>query len=165
MVSRLVVAPVLAAFSLTVVACGGSAPQPESEAPAAQSAPAADASHAEHPAGARVFFMQPTDGATVKSPVQFVFGSEQITIAAVPPGEVTTVREGIGHFHLGVDTDCLPAGTVIPKADPWIHFGDGKNTIEMQLKPGPHKFAVQAGDDKHATIAGLCETISITVTE
>ena len=163
MVSRLVVAPVLAAFALTAAACGGSAP-PESQASA--EAPAADASHAEHTAGAsRVFFVQPTAGATVKSPVQFVFGSEQITIAAVPPGEVTTVREGTGHFHLGVDTDCLPTGAVIPKADPWIHFGDGKNTIEMQLTPGPHKFAVQAGDDKHATIAGLCETIEITVTE
>jgi hypothetical protein len=160
MVSRLVVAPVLAAFALTAVACGGSAPQPESSTPAA--APAED--HSQHPSG-RVFFMQPTNGATVKSPVQFVFGSEQITIAAVPAGEVTTVREGTGHFHLGVDTDCLPVGAVIPKADPWIHFGDGKNTIEMQLKPGAHKFAVQAGDDKHATIAGLCETISITVTE
>jgi hypothetical protein len=84
-----------------------------------------------------------------------------LTIAAP---EVTTVREGTG-IPPGVDTDCLPVGAVIPKADPWIHFGDGKNTIEMQLKPGAHKFAVQAGDDKHATIAGLCETISITVTE
>jgi len=163
MVSRLVVASVLAAFALTAAACGGSAPQPESQASAG--AGAAD-EHAGHTAGAsRVFFVQPTNGATVKSPVQFVFGSEQITIAAVPPGEVTTVREGTGHFHLGVDTDCLPTGAVIPKADPWIHFGDGKNTIEMQLTPGPHKFAVQAGDDKHATIAGLCETIAITVTE
>jgi len=142
MTCRLVVVPVVAAFALTAVACGGSAPQPE-----------------------KVFFVQPTNGATVKSPVQFVFGSEQFTIAAVPAGEVTAVRPGTGHFHLGVDTDCLPVGEVIPKADPWIHFGDGKNTIEMQLTAGPHRFAVQVGDDKHATMAGLCETISVTVTE
>jgi hypothetical protein len=64
-----------------------------------------------------------------------------------------------------VDTDCLPVGEVIPKANPWIHFGDGKSVIEMQLTPGPHKLAVQAGDDKHATMTGLCETINITVTE
>lgn len=112
-----------------------------------------------------MFFMSPTDGAMAKSPVVFNFGSEQFTIAAVPPGEVKQVRPATGHFHLGVDTDCLPAGTVIPKAQPWIHFGDGKNTIEMQLAPGPHKFAVQAGDDLHTTTAGLCETISVTVTE
>ena len=35
-------------------------------------------------------------------------------------------------------TDCLPPGTAIPKADPWIHFGDGKNVIEMSLAPGQH---------------------------
>ena len=66
------------------------------------------------------------------------------------------------HYHLGVDTDCLPAGTVIPKADPWVHFGDGKNVIEAQLTPGPHRLAVQAGDDMHRTLPGLCEVINIT---
>ena len=155
------------AAALTGAACGGGAP---AESQATSAAPAADASHEQHPAGAsagRVFFVQPTDGATLKAntDIVFTFGSEQFTIAAVPPGEVTEVRPATGHFHLGVDTDCLPAGAVIPKANPWIHFGDGKNTIEMQLPPGPHKFAVQAGDDRHATLAGLCETISVNVVE
>jgi hypothetical protein len=152
----------LAASSALVMACGGSTPPAEEAAPAA--APAADAAHEGH-TGGRVFFISPKEGATVKSPVQLEFGSEMFTIAAVPAGEVTVVRAGTGHFHLGVDTDCLPVGEVIPKANPWIHFGDGKNAIEMQLTPGPHKLAVQAGDDKHATMTGLCETINITVTE
>jgi hypothetical protein len=83
----------------------------------------------------------------------------------VPEGEVKpeAVRAGMGHFHLGVDADCLPAGATIPKADPWIHFGTGSNFIEMNLTPGPHKFSVQAGDDLHRTVEGLCETISVTV--
>ena len=159
---RLVVGIVLAGSSALLMACGGSTPPAESTTPAA--APAADASHEGH-TGGKVFFVSPKEGATVKSPVQFEFGSDMFTIAAVPAGEVTTVRAGTGHFHLGVDTDCLPVGEVIPKANPWIHFGDGKNVIEMQLTPGPHKLAVQAGDDKHATMAGLCETINVTVTE
>lgn len=154
----------LAASSALVMACGGGSQPPAESASAPAAAPAADASHEGH-TGGRVFFISPKEGATVKSPVQLEFGSEMFTIAAVPAGEVTTVRAGTGHFHLGVDTDCLPAGAVIPKANPWIHFGDGKNAIEMQLTPGPHKLAVQAGDDKHATMAGLCETINITVTE
>jgi hypothetical protein len=87
------------------------------------------------------------------------------TIAPVPEGEVTTVRENTGHYHLGVDTDCLPAGSVIPKANPWVHFGKGNDNIDMQLAPGAHKLVVQAGDDKHATMTGLCETITVTVTE
>lgn len=159
--SRRLVAVPAVVLALFAVACSR-ASQPESQAPAA--APAAEASHEGH-TGGRVFFKAPANGATVKSPVQFEFGAEMFTIAAVPPGEVTTVRPGTGHFHLGTDTDCLPVGQVIPKAAPWVHFGDGKNVIEMQLDPGPHKFAVQAGDDKHATMAGLCETISITVTK
>ena len=111
--------------------------------------------------------MEPKNGASVKSPVHIVFGSDMFTIAAVPPGEIApeAVRANTGHFHLGVDTDCLAPGTVIPKANPWVHFGKGDNTIEMQLTPGPHKLAVQAGDDRHATMTGLCEVINITVTE
>ena len=165
MTMRIGIVLAVVAAALTGAACGGGAP---AESQATSAAPAADASHEQHPAGVstgRVFFVQPTDGATVKTNAVFTFGSEQFTIAAVPPGEVTEVRPATGHFHLGVDTDCLPAGAVIPKANPWIHFGDGKNTIEMQLTPGPHKFAVQAGDDRHATLAGLCETISVNVVE
>ena len=160
MFSRVTVVPVMAAFALTVAGCGGSSPQPESS-----SAPAAD--HGAHAGGGKVFFMEPMNGATVKSPVRLVFGSEAVTIAPVPPGEITEAQVGpnTAHYHLGVDTECLPAGTVIPKANPWVHFGDGKNTIDMQLSPGPHKLAVQAGDDRHATMTGLCETINVTVTE
>ena len=144
----------LAASSALVLGCGGG-PAKNAESTAA---------HEGH-TGGRVFFASPKDGATVKSPVAFEFGSDMFTIAAVPKGDVTEVRPGTGHYHLGTDTDCLPAGSVIPKANPWVHFGDGKNVIEMQLTPGPHKMSVQAGDDKHQTMTGLCETINITVTE
>ena len=162
MAIRVFVALILTVSIVSVTACRGNTPQSESQ-PQAGAAPAASsADHGGH-AGGRVFFVQPANGATVKSPVTFVFGSDQFTIAPVPPGEVKEVRAGTGHFHLGVDADCLPAGEVIPKAQPWIHFGDGKNTIEMQLTPGMHKFSVQAGDDKHATMTGLCETITVNV--
>ena len=33
----------------------------------------------------------------------------------------------------------------------------------MQLAPGEHKLVVQAGDDKHATMTGLCQTITVSV--
>ena len=112
----------------------------------------------------RVFFVQPDDGATVTSPVQVVFGSENIEVAAVPE-DVESPRQGTVHYHLGLDTECLPPGTTIPQADPWIHFGDGSNQIEMQLAPGEHTLTVQAGDDQHVTMEGLCRTVSITVEE
>lgn len=160
MSSRLAM-PVLAMLALLAVACGGS-DAPEPETPAAE--PAAEPASA--PAGPRVFFMQPRNGDTVTLPLQFVFASDMFEISAVPAGDLTEARPAVGHYHLGVDTDCLPAGTVIPKADPWIHFGMGNNDISFDeggLTPGPHKFSVQAGDDLHRAIEGLCETIEITV--
>src|SRR4051812_15471015 len=65
---------------------------------------------------ARVFFIEPKNGATVTSPVHLVFGVEDFEISAVPQGTVETARPGVGHHHVGVDANCLPAGTVIPKA-------------------------------------------------
>jgi hypothetical protein len=166
MAFRVFGALVLTAAMAAGAACGGSSPESQ---PASTAAPAATpaADHAAHPGGGKVFFAEPKNGATVKSPVHIVFGSDMFTIAAVPPGEIApeAVRANTGHFHLGVDTDCLAPGSVIPKANPWVHFGKGDNTIEMQLTPGPHKLAVQAGDDRHATMTGLCEVINITVTE
>src|SRR5580765_1401841 len=64
---------------------------------------------------ARVFFIEPKSGATVSSPVKMKFGSEGIEIAAVPPGDVTTARPGIGHYHIGVGVACLPTGKTIVK--------------------------------------------------
>jgi Domain of unknown function (DUF4399) len=145
--NRVITGVVLAACALGATACTSTSP------------PASG--------GRKVFFVQPKNGDTIKTLSTFRFGNEQVTIAAVPPGELTPeqVRPGMTHYHIGVDTGCLPPGQVIPKADPWIHFGDGKSEIEMQLKPGQHKLVLQSGDDMHRTIEGLCETITVNVVE
>jgi len=110
-----------------------------------------------------VFFVEPKDGATVKSPVHLKFGSEGIMIMAVPPDPITNVRPGMGHYHVGVDTDCLAPGTEIVKGtQSWIHFGKGDDQMDLQLTPGPHKLALQIGDDKHVTMPGLCQQITVT---
>lgn len=148
--NRVIKGVVVAAFALGVTACAEKA---------------AEAPHSG--AHGRVYFAQPKNGDTIKPMTMIQFANEGVTIAAVPPGTITPeqVRPGMTHYHLGVDTDCLPAGQVIPKADPWIHFGDGKNEIEMQMKPGQHKLVLQSGDDMHRTIEGLCETITVNVVE
>ena len=146
--NRIAKTVVLGVWTLAVAACGGGS-----------SAPAAGG-------GGRVFFVSPKNGATIKPMSTIEFGSTGTTVSPVPPGQLTPeqVRPGMIHYHLGVDTDCLPANSVIiPKADPWIHFGDGKNVIEMSLTPGQHRLAVQAGDDMHRTLAGMCEVITVTV--
>ncbi len=162
---RILGGALLAAFTVTAAACGSSEPPP-AEDHAAHPAGAADAP-ATTPGGRRVFFVQPKDGDTIGTMASFEFGVENVTIGAVPPGELTEadVRDGILHHHLGVNTECLAPGMEIPKAEPWIHFGDGKNVIEMALTPGEYKFALLAGDDLHRAIDGLCEVITVTVAE
>jgi hypothetical protein len=150
------------AGTLTAAACGGSEPEPaatETATPPPASAPASTT------AKPRVFFVEPQDGATVKSPVKLRFGIEGYELGAVPPGDVTSARQGMGHHHVGVDTECLPPGTVIPKANPWVHHGGGQTEMDMQLTPGKHTLTLQLGDDTHTTIEGLCSTITVTVVE
>jgi hypothetical protein len=153
-----------AALLIAASACGGSTPP---AAPAGESAaPAATPASPAASGRPRVFFMEPKDGATVKSPVHLVFGIEGYQIQPVPQGTVApeAVRAGVGHHHLGIDQDCLPAGTTIVKGTPsWVHFGTGNNTIDTQLTPGKHKLTLQLGDDLHRTVDNLCETINITV--
>jgi hypothetical protein len=167
--NRLLMAVLAAPFALALAACGSNT----TEEPAATESAAASESHEGHQM-AKVYFKEPADGATVssKSLTKFVFGVDNYQISPVPQGEVTEARPAMGHFHLGVDTDCLPTGTVIPKAEAgatpgaagsWIHFGTGTDNIEMALTPGEHRFAVEVGDDLHRAVEGLCQTITIKV--
>ena len=113
---------------------------------------------------AKVFFIEPKNGATVTSPVHMKFGSSGIEISAVPPGDLKETRPGVAHYHVGVGVDCLPAGKNIVKGTPsWVHFGDGKSEIDMQLTPGKHKLALQLGDDLHNTLPGACQVITVNV--
>jgi hypothetical protein len=155
---KIVNAVTLGLCTVIAAACGGAETPPASGTSAPAATPAS-------PPATRVFFVTPANGATIKPLSTIEFGSSGVTVAAVPPGELKPeqVRAGTIHYHIAVDSDCLAAGTAIPKADPWVHFGDGKKVIEMSLAPGAHRLTVQAGDDMHRTIAGLCETINVTV--
>ena len=155
----------LGAFVLlagVAAACGGSETPSE---PAATAPPAATPASPPPSSGPRVFFVEPQNGATVKSPVHLRFGIENFELAAVPQGTVEATRPNLGHHHIGVDIDCLPPGTEIPKANPWVHHGGAQTEMDMMLTPGPHKLTLQLGDDMHRTIAGLCQTINVTVAE
>ena len=114
----------------------------------------------------RIFFIEPKNNATVKSPVHLKFGIENYQIAAVPEGDVKTARPGVGHYHVGVEQDCLKPGETIVKGTPqWVHLGKGDTEMDMQLTPGKHKLSLQLGDDLHNTVPGLCSTITVNVTQ
>ena len=141
-----------------LVACGGGEPEAE---PMAE-APTAEAPMDRSSTTPSVSFVTPADGATVSSPVAMEFMASNLNISPVPE-EVETPREGIGHHHVAIDTECLPVGEAVPQADPWVHFGDGSETYETLLPAGQYTLTLQIGDDEHRTQEGLCTTISITV--
>src|SRR4030095_15565946 len=140
MAFRVCGALILTAAVAAGAACGGSSPESQPASTAAPAAaPAAD--HSGH-AGGKVFFKEPANGAMVKSPVHLVFGSDMFTIAPVPEGEVTTVRANTGHYHLGVDTDCLSAGWFVDsQSEPVVPLWQG----ERQHRHAAHAGTAQAG--------------------
>ena len=144
----------LAVFVTTgAIACGSGSSGGEVEPRAAADAPLGEP---------RVFFLVPTHETDhpTEIPLGLTFGVENFQISPVPE-EASTPREGLGHYHLGVNAECLPAGEIIPAADPWVHFGDGSDGMELTLEGGEYRFSVQIGDDEHRTLEGLCETITI----
>ncbi len=118
----------------------------------------------------RVFFVTPADGSQHAGDdvIEIEFGAENYPISAIPEGfdpETDTPRAGMGHYHLGYDTGCLPVGEIIPEGQGWQHFGDGSNTTMLENAPArTYSLTVQIGDDEHRTQEGLCTTISIEVT-
>jgi hypothetical protein len=118
------------------------------------------AAGAAHAAGqARVFFISPSDGATVTSPVKVTMGAENFIVE--PAG---TVKAGAGHLHIMVDTDCVAAGKVVPADAAHLHYGKGQLEAELALSPGTHTLCLQAADGAHIALAGVGMTQKITLT-
>ncbi len=83
------------ALGLTVAAaaaCGGSEPKPAATSTSTAPPAATAAKPAASSSAPRVFFVEPADGATVKSPVKLRFGIENYELAAVPQGDITAAR-------------------------------------------------------------------------
>jgi hypothetical protein len=110
--------------------------------------------------GPRVFFVEPTDGATVSSPVHVKFGVENFKVE--PAGEI---HPDAGHLHLAIDSECEPAGQVFPTDAKHIHYGKAQMEAELTLAPGRHTLCLQAANGAHVVLAGpgLSQSITITV--
>ena len=88
----------------------------------------------------RVFFIAPTDGATVSSPVAVEMGVNNFIVEPATNG----VREGSGHLHIMVDTPCVSRRLTVPPDDQHLHFGGGQMTAVLDLPPGEHFLCLQA---------------------
>jgi hypothetical protein len=106
--------------------------------------PFAGAVVAQAQSSARVYFIEPKDGATVSSPVHAKFGVDGMTVA--PAG---TVTESTGHHHVLIDSGPIPKGTVIPMDDTHLHYGKGQTEADIKLPPGDHTLTMQFADGAH----------------
>ena len=112
------------------------------------------------PEGAKVFFKDLKNDATISSPFKLEMGTEVIKIDTAGP-----VVAGSGHHHLFIDAeDSLAAGTVVPKDSAHIHFGKGQTEYDLALTPGKHKLTLQMADGLHRSYGGkLAATITVNV--
>ena len=107
----------------------------------------------------RVFFVAPTDGATVTNPVVVKFGVEGMAIK--PAGDMTS---NTGHHHLIIDGDPIPAGQVVPTDDTHLHFGKGQTETTVNLTPGDHTLTMQFANGAHQSYGpAMSQTIKVHV--
>lgn len=96
------------------------------------------------PAGARVYFIEPQDGARIRGPLTVRFG---LTGMGVAPAGVQFPDSG--HHHLLIDADLPPADQPIPADERHVHFGKGQTETVLNLKPGRHTLQLVLGDHLH----------------
>lgn len=109
---------------------------------------------------AAVNFTEPANGATVDAPFTAKMMAENFALE--PAGEV---RNGAGHLHIMVDTDCISPGNVIPKDATHLHYGNGQSEATLDLLPGQYKLCLQAADGAHIALPGdgMADEINVTV--
>ena len=112
------------------------------------------------PAGAKVFIIEPKDGAAVSSPVTVKFGIEGMEVA--PAG---TEKANSGHHHLIINQTLADTKSAIPADANHVHFGKGQTEATVELKPGEHTLQLVLGDHNHVphNPPVVSPTIKITV--
>jgi len=110
---------------------------------------------------AKVYFVEPKNGATVAKTFKVKMGVEGLKIrpAGEAPDEVTS-----GHHHIVVDNGAIPAGQPIATDDKHLHFGKGQTETEVTLPPGKHTLTLQFADGAHRSFGPkMSQTITVIV--
>jgi hypothetical protein len=106
-----------------------------------------------------VYFVEPTDGATVSSPFKVVFGIKGMAVE--PAGDI---KPDSGHHHLLINLPPMNAGEAIPVDDKHLHYGKAQTEAEVTLPPGRYKLTMQFANGAHVSYGpAMAATIDITV--
>ncbi|MCP4818497.1 MAG: DUF4399 domain-containing protein [Shimia sp.] len=120
------------------------------------------------PEGAKVYFINIENGATVSSPVKVQMGLSGMGVA--PAG---TEKENTGHHHIFINRPPLGEGAEdaellengVPTDDNHKHFGGGQTEVMLDLPSGTHTLQLVLGDEFHVphNPPVVSEVITITV--
>jgi hypothetical protein len=113
------------------------------------------------PAGAEVYIISPSNGATVTGPVTVRFGLKGMGIA--PAG---VKFDNTGHHHLLIDTDLseVKLDAPLPATDKIVHFGKGQTETVVTLAPGKHTLELLFADYLHVPFDPPLHSKKITIT-
>jgi hypothetical protein len=111
--------------------------------------------------GAEVYFISPSDGATVHGPLTVRFGLKGMGVA--PAG---VKFDNTGHHHLIIDTDFsdLKLDAPLPMTDKIVHFGKGQTETTLTLAPGKHTLELVFADYGHMSFDPPLHSKKITIT-
>ena len=111
------------------------------------------------PAGAKVFIVEPKDGATVSQDVTVKFGVSGIKL--VPATDSTP---GTGHHHLLIDNKELPPmNAPIPNDATHKHYGKAQTEDTIRLEPGDHTLQLDFADALHMQFSPPIVSKKITI--
>lgn len=96
------------------------------------------------PDGAAVYFISPSDGEVVDSPVTVKFGLKGMGVA--PAG---IDKPNTGHHHLLINVSSPALDKPIPADAKHRHFGGGQTQTGIELPPGEHSLQLIMGDQAH----------------
>ncbi|BFM15885.1 DUF4399 domain-containing protein [Maricurvus nonylphenolicus] len=109
---------------------------------------------------ATVYFVAPTDGQEVTSPVTVKFGLKGMGVA--PAG---VDRDNTGHHHLLIDVETLPDLSLpLPSSEQVRHFGGGQTETSIELAPGKHTLQLVLGNYAHIPHSKPVISKKITIT-
>jgi Domain of unknown function (DUF4399) len=111
------------------------------------------------PAGAKVYFIEPKDGAEITGPVAVKFG---LTGMGVAPAGVE--KKDTGHHHILVNQKVVDPMAPLPADDKHRHFGAGQTETTLTLPAGTHTLQLVLGDHNHIPHNPLVASDVITIT-
>lgn len=111
------------------------------------------------PEGAAVYFIEPSDGASLSNPVTVKFGLRGMGVA--PAG---TEKSNTGHHHLLIDMALEEYDDPVPSDENHRHFGGGQTETSVELPPGRHTLQLILGDHYHVPHMPPVQSQVITIT-